>query len=154
MSLVIVGNDVPDAICDEPKCKGPRTAYEAAKDSAARAAAAVEAAKDGRNTAIAGAGVTGTGSGIGATILSVGTATTTAGVTTTASTGWTGWGLVIGLGIIALGATAVAVAKHIEVVDLRKECHRKNMTWRDAKEKVMSDCPQRCWPDFPLINCA
>ena len=137
---------MPDDPCDEPKCKDARKAYETAKDDAAAAAAAIESAKDGRNTAVAGAGVTGTGASVGASILGAGTATTTAG-------GWTGWGLVIGLGLIAVGATVVAIAKHLDVVELRKDCHRKNLAWRDAKEELMAKCPERCLPEFPLINC-
>jgi hypothetical protein len=124
-------------------CRLARENYEVAKDAAAAAFAAEQEAKDDRNAAAAGCGVTGAVAGVDAGILGAGSA----------GGSWTGWGLVIGLGFVAIGLAVIAVKKHFDAKELKKICHHQYKNWLAAKANLMKVCPHSSWPDFPIINC-
>jgi hypothetical protein len=130
--------------CDREPCKGDLIACERARAACVAAASAAQTALDSKPT----------GKVVGAALL--GAALAAAGGLIV----WTGLGTLPGAGLIAAGAASGAGGAKLfkdwrELVKRKRaDCATAHAAYLAAKEAVMKDCPNECWPKpFGDCNC-
>jgi hypothetical protein len=128
--------------CDREPCKGDLAAYERARADCVAAVAAAQSAIDSKPT----------GKVVGLALLGAGLAALGGAIV------WTGIGTAPGAGLIVAGAASGAGGYKLmkdweaDVASKRAACAAAHAAFIAAKDTVMKDCPNECWPK-PFADC-